>query len=414
MISGYAWYLRELLKKVWLRVASFAFLALLAAAMARVLAPYMSPEFAVQTGSEAIESLLGILTSSMLAVTTFSLSIAVSAFAAAAGSATPRATVLLQQDHTTQNVLATFLGAFVFGLVGLIALHAKVYDTSGKVIVFFFTIAVIGLVVVALIRWIEHLMQFGRMGDTLDRVERAASRALCDRLNNPWLGGQPLSGAAPADAISITAEKTGYVQHIDMQAMQECAEKVDATVFLDCLPGAFVAAGEPLLFIHPCPDTEKTTNALRHAVIIGTRRTFDDDPRFGLIVLTEIASRALSPSVNDPGTAIDIIGRLVRIISQWHQPNDPIARFDRVHIASIALTDIMEDTFRPIARDGAALSEVQIRLQKALISLADGAPDVFGEVCADASREALKRAEAAQLLPSELQRLRRLATHWPT
>jgi uncharacterized membrane protein len=38
-------------------------------------------------------------------------------------------------------------------------------------------------------------------------------------------------------------------------------------------------------------------------------------PRFGLITLSEIASRALSPAVNDPGTAIQIISSHVRLFS---------------------------------------------------------------------------------------------------
>ena len=33
--------------------------------------------------------------------------------------------------------------------------------------------------------------------------------------------------------------------------------------------------------------------------------------------MSEIASKALSPAVNDPGTAINVIGRLVRLLSTW-------------------------------------------------------------------------------------------------
>jgi uncharacterized membrane protein len=35
--------------------------------------------------------------------------------------------------------------------------------------------------------------------------------------------------------------------------------------------------------------------------------------------MAEIACRALSPAVNDPGTAIDVIGRGVRILSTYAQ-----------------------------------------------------------------------------------------------
>jgi hypothetical protein len=66
-------------------------------------------------------------------------------------------------------------------------------------------------------------------------------------------------------------------------------------------------------------------------IIVGDVRSFDQDPRFGAVVLTEIASRALSPGMNDPGTAIDVIGRAVRLLAICiaAQPGGPGARRGR-------------------------------------------------------------------------------------
>ena len=123
MRSKVAWLLGRLTRKIWIRVVAFAALAIVAVGVAKLLAPYVPPAWAARIGADAVEKILSILATSMLAVTTFSLSIAVSAFSAAASTATPRATALLQEDRTTQNVLATFLGAFLFSLLGLIALR---------------------------------------------------------------------------------------------------------------------------------------------------------------------------------------------------------------------------------------------------------------------------------------------------
>jgi uncharacterized membrane protein len=84
------WYLKEIGKKIWVRVVSFALLAFISAGIARVLSPYLPQEIALRVGADAVAALLEILTSSMLAVTTFSLSIAVYAYAVAASSGTPR------------------------------------------------------------------------------------------------------------------------------------------------------------------------------------------------------------------------------------------------------------------------------------------------------------------------------------
>ncbi|OZB20425.1 MAG: hypothetical protein B7X55_00475 [Rhodobacterales bacterium 34-62-10] len=409
MISQYAWYLRDLLKKVWVRVASFAVFALLSVWLARVLSPFLTADIALKTGSDAAEELLTILTTSMLAVTTFSLSIAVSAFAAAASTATPRAVVLLQEDRTTQNVLATFLGAFLFGLVGLIALNADLYDDAGLVVIFGFTVVVIGLVVVALIRWIDHLMSFGRMRDTLDRVEAATTRALDLRLNDPYFGGHRLVGLPDDVMIPVPSRETGYVQHIDMPTIQDCAKTLEAQVYLNALPGRFVVKGAPLMWVSTRKLDDQRRDRFCAAVTLGTSRTFEGDPRFGLIVLSEIASRALSPAVNDPGTAIDILGRLVRILSLWQDRAVPNVRYDAVHVPAVTPQEAVEDAFRPISRDGASIVELQIRLQKSLRALSALSPTAFAVPATRMAEDAVARAEAAGIACFDLAEIRAVA-----
>ena len=104
-------------------------------------------------------------------------------------------------------------------------------------------------------------------------------------------------------------------------------------------------------------------------------RSYDQDPRFGASVLTEIASRALSPAVNDPGTAIDVINRALRVLAVWDEPveeddDDGAVLYPNVHVPPIRLEDLFDDLFTPIARDGAGIVEVGLRLQKALAILA--------------------------------------------
>jgi uncharacterized membrane protein len=338
----------------------------------------------------------------------------VSAFAAAASNATPRAAAILEEDSTTQNVLATFLGAFLFSLIGLIALRTDFFDRSTQVFLFLATLVVVALVVVALLRWISHLMSFGRMSDTLDRVEKAAAHSLNQRLDDPYLGGTPLHDPIPEDALPIASSDTGYIQHIDIKALAKCARELDAELYLATLPGSFVHEVAPLLRVRvnqargAMPD-EKQTEALRDALTLGAERSFDQDPRFGLIVLSEIASRALSPAVNDPGTAIGVIGRLVRVLSGWTERAIPAVEHPEVHVPPVRPADMLHEAFRPIARDGAALVEVQLRLHKALDALSRIAPAAFEQGAAELSAYALERATAAGVSESERSALEEVA-----
>jgi uncharacterized membrane protein len=78
-------------------------------------------------------------------------------------------------------------------------------------------------------------------------------------------------------------------------------------------------------------------------------------------------------------------------------------------VPPITAAEVIEDAFRPIARDGAGMIEVQVRLQKSLADLAQASPGVFGARAMAMSRYALKRAEAGNLADSEMTLLRQLS-----
>ncbi len=392
MISRWKWYLAALLRKLWVRATVFALLGVVAALIAGVVQRDLPAGLGAGLGAGAVDSILQILASSMLAVTTFSLGIMVSALGSAAGGATPRATALLLQDVTTHNVLATFLGAFLFSLVGIIALKAGIYGDGGRLILFIATLLVVAVIMLTMLRWIAHLGDFGRLNDTLDRVETAAAKAMHARLDAPYLGGHPRRGPVPAEAWPVRTQKVGYVRHLDSAALSDAAEEAVVQVYLDALPGTFVDPSRPLAWV---VGPEGSAAEIADAFTIGPMREFDQDPRFGLSVLAEIASRALSPAVNDPGTAIDVIGRAVRLLAPWARRETAELRYPRLWVPELRVAEMMTDVFRPIARDGASMVEVQIRLQKALITLARLDPGDFAVAARAQSVEALERAEAA-------------------
>ncbi len=139
-----------------------------------------------------------------------------------------------------------------------------------------------------------------------------------------------------------------------MGVLQESAAAAGGQLHLLCLPSSFVVEGTPILVLVGGAMSDEQATATASAVIIGDKRTFREDPRFALLVLTEIASRALSPAVNDPGTAIDVIGRLLRILARWQQAIEPALDYPAVLVPPISPAEVVEEAFRPIARDGAA------------------------------------------------------------
>jgi uncharacterized membrane protein len=407
--SKWRWKLKKLTRQLWFRAALYAVLAIGTAFLAILVKPYLPPSAAVKIGAESVDAILTIIASSMLTVTTFSLGIMLSAFVGAANSVTPRASRLLLDDSTAQNALATFLGAFLFSLVGIIALQSGAYGEGGRFILFIVTIGVVIVIFVTFIHWIAVLRNFGRMEDTISRVEKAAAESLTARLAAPYLGGNPRRGDLPAGARPLLAEKTGYVQHIDLKPLSQLAEQHEIEIYVETLPGAFVIRGEPLAHIAGPDGWSDDHEKFEAAWSIEAVRSFEQDPRFGFIVLSEVASRALSPAVNDPGTAIEILGRGVRVLSRWGEREEPELLYPRLWIEPLRIDDFFNDFFGPIARDGAAIVELQVRLQKSLLGLAGVNPGIFQKASLRHSRLALDRSESSLPIEADREEVRAIA-----
>ncbi|MCJ2036945.1 DUF2254 domain-containing protein [Methylobacterium sp. J-068] len=399
--------LRRWGRRPFIRVAAFSVGGVVAALASAVLAPMVPADLGASIGADAVDQILSVLATSMLPVATFSLSTIVQAYGGATNTVTPRAVTLLMQDTRAQTAVASFIGAFVYSVVGLIALKTHFYGDQGRVILFGLTLLVLVSVVVTLVRWIDTLTHLGRVGETIDAIEAAASDAVRRRAEAPYLGGLPWA-PAPAGAERLDAATTGYVQHVDAAALDALAEAAGLTLHLAVLPGTFVHPGRLLVAIDGATDAA-LRDRIAKAFVIGDRRTFDDDPRFGIIVLSEVAQRALSTSINDPGTAIDVIGTLVRVLALWdaRRAAAPEAGIHpRLRVPGITAAELFEDAFDPIARDGAGTFLVGLRLQKALAALqAIGGPDFQAAARAHADL-ALLRAEGALTLEADLTRLR--------
>jgi uncharacterized membrane protein len=282
------------------------------------------------------------------------------------------------------------------------------YGESGRIVLFIITIGVILLIVVTILIWIEHLSSLGRVGETANRVENEAYKAIKRCEQHPWLDANQLSTLddIPAEAKAICTREIGYIEHIDINALHDWATEHDATVYISSLPGAFIHKDRPLMWI--CGGDANENQPLLNAVSISDYRSFDQDPRFGVMVLAEIASKALSPGINDPGTAIEIIGRGLRVISNWHAASRQAeVKYNKVWAPEVQLDELFNDFFTAIARDGAANIEINIRLQKTFLALADYGPEF--KRCAKAhSAAALARAELAISHQPDIAILKRL------
>ncbi|PWJ10939.1 DUF2254 domain-containing protein [Jannaschia seohaensis] len=402
--------LREIARMIWVRIALISALALMAATIAPLVSPWLPPGMRDRIDEAAVSDLLSVLSGSMLAVATFSLSVMVAAHHYAASQVTPRSHRLLRDDTRTQSALATFIGAFVYALVAISVINAGLFDGRDYVVLYGVTILVIALVTVALVRWVQQLSDLGSVERTTDRVEEAAREAMTHRMEAPWLGGHP-AGEVPEYAIPIPAAQHGWVTHIDLPRLSALAEEAGAEIHLEGVPGARMQPGRPLMHVAVDRLSVSRQNAMAGTIMVESRRSFAQDPAFGIEVMSEIAQRALSPGLNDPRTATDVVARQLRLLALWPgrtTPEEP-PRFPRLYVPPLKAAALIREAFDHIARDGAHLLEVQLAVQEALAVLAKHPSREMAEAARKLSARALKRSDKALEISEDRRRVRKAA-----
>ncbi len=408
-------FIRRLGERLWVKPLAVALLSIASVVLAELAdLVQVNEDFVIPITAASIETLLSIMAASMLVIATFAVSSMVAAYASASSSATPRSFRLVIADDVSQNALSTFIGAFIFSIVALTAVKNDAFEAMGRLAIFVLTVLVFGVVILTFVRWVDRIARLGRLTSTIEKVESAAAAAIDRRSSAPTLHALPAVRSLP-HGRAVTANTIGFVQRVDVASLQECAEKAGGWISVATLPGGFARPGRPLAYFGPEGDgsdaAEFDVDKIEGAFVIGTERIFDEDPRFGLIVLSEIADKALSPGINDPGTAIAILGSLVRLFDRWSEQRDggSTPRFDRVEVPELSLHDMFDDAFTAIARDGASAVEVMIHLQKALGALASLGNPAMREAARAHSRLALARAEKALTLPADLEAVRAAA-----
>lgn len=401
--------LRRIVRRLWVRVALMALLAVAASAGAMLLEGYIPEAIRARFPADASMPILTILASGMLAVSTFSLNVMVTAHHAAANQATPRAHRILLADTTTHSVLATFIGAFVYALSAIILIKAGLKDADSSVTVMAVTVVVVVLVILAMLRWIDHLSDLGSMDATLRETEAEARDSLMHTRAVPALGACPMTEQTvlPTDAVAVPAPQSGYLQYVDLPRISEAMQDDAGRLYLHVPPGRFVLEGQPIAYAHGLD--EDTVRMVQSGMGLGQYRTFEQDATYGLLVLSEIASRALSPGINDPGTAIDVIARQERLLWQWattpHEETEP--RFPKVFVPALRPGTLIDSAFASTSRDGADKIEVVLRLLHALRALATGPDEDLARAATEMARRTRNHAEAALVLEEDRAAMRR-------
>lgn len=397
--------------RLWLRPAFYCLAAVAVVGLATLTDQILPGDVWFEVSQQAIKDLLSIIASSMLAVAIFAVSVMNSSYASAINASTPRAFDIVIADNSTKQALSSFVGAFIFAVVGIIGINFSSFGDAGRMVMFVMTLWVFAWVVGTFVYWIDYVTRLGQMRRVVQRVATAAEKSLYTYLRAPAGGGKLATPGKkpPKGATPVTSDRGGVIRSVGMENLLHLADSNGLEIDVVKRTGALVGANELLCHVSGQVPDDDLKAAIRHCFVISGERDTVQDPDMTLRLLAEIADRALSPGVNDPGTATDVLDATVLVFTKAFTRADATDKAEedgRVRIPPLTPERLIGAAYEPIARDGAGLVEVAVRLQMSLSAITHIMPDDWKQAARQHGKWALERAETALKHEWERERVR--------
>ncbi|WP_444816750.1 DUF2254 domain-containing protein [Stutzerimonas frequens] len=339
--------------------------------------------------AENARLILGTLVGGIISLMVFSFSMVMVVLNSAASSLSPRVIPGLISSRSHQVVLGVYLGTIIDSLM-LISTIQEGDDINVPSLGIFLALGLAVICLCLFVYFIRSISLSIQVDFILNRVYkqtlgqlRARRRQLQDSHAPIW----------PDDAqwTVVRARRSGYFKALNVAAAQDLLEEQDARMTVQVHYGFFVMPGHPLMRIDRELD-ENCTNSLLDCFDFYVEEYAQRHFFFGFKQIVEIAVRALSPGINDPGTAIKAIDMLgVLLAERMQMPDHEVARAEdrpRIFIRELNLHQLLQMTFGPQRRYGADDLQVLQALLQACKNLLYAAED------ADTERVLLRHAQA--------------------
>jgi uncharacterized membrane protein len=301
----------------------------------------------------------------------------------------------MNRTDKTPLLFGTFTATFTFSLLVLADVHGDEVPTISVTVALLMVLVCAALFLRLLVTFRNTLTVGG-----LTRTIGTELRALIDALYPAPFGTIPedqralVFGAGPPTWTVRHTGEPGVFQSFREPAVVRLAASLGTRITFIPAVGDFVVTGAVLAEGTGAPPAAPL---LRRLVRVGSARTLEQDPAYGIRMLVDIAIRALSPAVNDPTSAVQALDQIDDVLHRLacRSLGDGMLQ-DPAGQAVVRYPAPTWDTFLALAVDeilqyGASSMQVARRLRAMLDDLRVSSPEVRWPTIT-AKLEALDRA----------------------
>ena len=280
---------------------------------------------------------------------------------------------LFRDDPIVWRTFAFAVGVFVFSVT-----TALVIGDQEKVSVIVPAAEVLAvLTAIALIR-ILQVKAFAsiQLAPTLAAIAGQGRGIIDDLYRRPYPAHRPPAVPLPPRGRTITwPHRQVILQQLDLGRLLRTASS--AVIVFRAGVGDTLQQGAPVADLH---GADMADAGILAGLVTGPERTFHQDPLFAFRLLADIAMRALSPAVNDPATAVQVLDTMESLLQRLVSRDLDVAEVAdstgviRAVLALPSWDDYLRTGLDDLIESAAQSPMVLLRAQVLLTTLLDVAP----------------------------------------
>ena len=257
--------------------------------------------------TDSARSLLSAIASGMITLTVFSFTMVMVVLNQTASNYSPRALSTLLRSRFHQIIMGAYLGTIVFTFIVLSAVQSAAYSFQAPIFSLITNASLCLICLILFIIFIQEISVEVQPGNIVNKIYEDTLKGIETELNKERL--DPHQVPAVQTWSELESPVSGYLDEVVHSLINKTCTKLDITIKMKVAVGRFVNKRDPFFYVtRALSDSEREELFL--AFVFRHQEAVAQNYIYGFKQLTEIAVKALSPGINDPGTAIQAIDRL--------------------------------------------------------------------------------------------------------
>jgi len=239
----------------------------------------------------------------------------------------PRVLAIFEQSKTTKFTLSLSFATFVYSVILLTTL-LRVSVARVPIVSLCMNFALLFVSLIAFLVFMKSILTMIRVSYIISVISAETSQSIQNNLppGDAYVACDPVLLEEPKQVIHFTRPPRsrrfsrlshGLLTWLERSTLVQIASEHGCVLRVLPQYGDYINQGDPIVEVFG--ETTIPDEKVLGAIFVGAERSMTQDPSYGIRMLVDIALQALSPAVNAPTTAHEVIMRLTHLLAMIAQ-----------------------------------------------------------------------------------------------